>query len=331
MNPKKTVSLQEFMELVNGFRASRIILTGYELGIFSLLGSGKKHAGEIALQLNADERATERLLNALTSMGIISKDKNRFSNTEFSKKFLVNTSPAYMGGLAHIVNLWDTWDTLTETVIAGTAIFNRGEINDRNKDWLKGFIAAMHSRTKMQANTILPLLDFKNVKVMIDIGGGSGGFVFEFIRKYKKLKAVVYDLPNVVTITDKYISLEGFSESVKTVPGNYLRDELGEGYDMAFLSAVIHSNSSEENQHLMNKCHSALNKNGQIVILDYVMDETRTQPFSGAVFALNMLVGTEKGDTYTEKEITSWMKEAGFKKIRRKNTKLDSSIMIGIK
>ena len=331
MAKNKITSPLEFMEIVNNFRSSRIILTAYELGLFTLLGSGKKLASEIALQLNTDERATERLMNGLSAMGILSKKNKKFSNSEFSLKFLVKTSSSYMGGLAHVVNLWDTWDTLTEAVIAGTSIFNRGDINTRSKEWLGGFIAAMHSRTKMQAKTILPLLDFKNVKVMIDIGGGSGGFVFEFIKKNKNLKAVVYDLPNVVPITDKYISSEGFSESVKTVPGNYLYDEMGEGYDMAFLSAVIHSNSQEENKYLIQKCYSSLNKGGQIVILDYVMDETRTEPASGTIFAINMLVGTEKGDTYTEKEITGWLKEAGFRKIRRKNTKLDTDLVMGIK
>lgn len=331
MSDNKITAPPEFMEIANGFRSSRILLTAYELGLFSLIGTGKKVASEIALKLNADERATERLMNALTSMGLLVKKNRKFSNSEFSANFLVNTKPSYMGGVAHLVNLWDSWDTLTEAVIAGTAILNRGELNDRSKEWLGGFIAAMHSRTREQAKTILPLLNFNNVKIIIDIGGGSGGFMFEFIKKYKFLKAVIYDLPNVVNITDKYISLEGFTDSVKTVPGNYLNDELGEGYDMAFLSAVIHSNSAEENKKLFKKCFSSLNHKGQIVILDYVMDESRTIPGSGALFALNMLVGTQKGDTYTEKEISGWLKEAGFKKIKRKETKLDISLMIAVK
>jgi hypothetical protein len=51
----------------------------------------------------------------------------------------------------------------------------------------------------------------------------------------------------------------------------------------------------------------------------------------GAIFALNMLVGTEKGDTYTESEIKSWMKEAGLKEIRRADSTQGTSLMIGIK
>ncbi|MFH1000358.1 MAG: methyltransferase [Bacteroidota bacterium] len=187
----------------------------------------------------------------------------------------------------------------------------------------------MHSRAPHNARIIAPLLDFKNVKVLLDVGGGSGDFSFEFIRKNKNLKAVVFDLPNVTQITEKYIAMEGMEEIVKTVPGDYLTDEIGEGYDLAFLSAVIHSNSPDENKLLFKKCFNALNNKGQIVILDYIMDDKRTEPLMGALFALNMLVGTDKGDTYTEKEISSWMKEAGFKRIKKITTPLDTALMIG--
>jgi hypothetical protein len=61
------------------------------------------------------------------------------------------------------------------------------------------------------------------------------------------------------------------------------------------------------------------------------MTEDRTGPATGAIFAMNMLVGTEKGDTYTEKEIKSWMQSAGLKMIRRRDTPQGSSMMIGIK
>jgi hypothetical protein len=83
------------------------------------------------------------------------------------------------------------------------------------------------------------------------------------------------------------------------------------------LSAIIHSNSLEVNQNLLKKCFSALNKNGKIVIQDWIMNNDRTQPTSGAIFAINMLVGTEAGDCFTEKEVTEMLEIAGFKNLSR--------------
>jgi ubiquinone/menaquinone biosynthesis C-methylase UbiE len=175
------------------------------------------------------------------------------------------------------------------------------------------------------------LLKLKKVKRVIDVGGGSGAYSFVFVTARKNLKAIIFDLPNVIPITRKYIERERLSGKVDTLKGNYLIDDIGKGYDMAFLSAVIHSNSADECKHLFKKCFDALNPGGSLVVLDHVMSEDRTEPQAGAIFALNMLVGTPNGDTYTETEIKSWMKEAGFSSFKRKDTAFGTSLIIGRK
>jgi hypothetical protein len=82
---------------------------------------------------------------------------------------------------------------------------------------------------------------------------------------------------------------------------------------------------------LVKKCADALNKNGIIIISDFIMNDDRTQPVHGALFSINMLVGTISGDTYTEKEIREWFESAGLTKVERKNTSFGSDLMIGIK
>ena len=82
---------------------------------------------------------------------------------------------------------------------------------------------------------------------------------------------------------------------------------------------------------LVQKSADALNRGGQLVIMDNIMKEDRTEPFAGAVFAINMLVGTEHGDTYTENEIRSLMEEAGLKEIIRIDTVGGTNLMVGNK
>lgn len=113
--------------------------------------------------------------------------------------------------------------------------------------------------------------------------------------------------------------------------GDYLTDDFGTGYDLIFVSAVIHINSPEENDNLIRKCSNALNRGGQLVILDHFMNDERTEPLAGAIFAINMLVGTLHGDTYTETEVRNWMTQADLKNIIRKDTLQGTSLMIGIK
>ena len=61
------------------------------------------------------------------------------------------------------------------------------------------------------------------------------------------------------------------------------------------------------------------------------MKEERTEPAGGAFFALNMLVGTEKGDTYTEAEMKEWFANADVYKIEKKETTFGSGLLIGYK
>jgi 2-polyprenyl-3-methyl-5-hydroxy-6-metoxy-1,4-benzoquinol methylase len=328
---KEIDSPGEFMEIVNAFRISRIILTAHEMNLFTLLKDGALSSSVMAKAIGANERATDRLMNALVPIGLLKKSGSQFSNTDFSTRFMIKGQPAYMGNLDHVVHLWKTWSTLTEAVKAGTSVAIKQPISGRDDSWLEAFIAAMHSRAIHQAKEIAAVLDLSQTKNVLDIGGGSGAFTFEFIRENPAIRGTIFDLPNVIPITRKYITREGFSDSVSTIAGDYLKDEFGFSYDLILLSAVLHINSPEENKILLNKCAESMNHEGQIVILDHVMSDDRTMPAAGAFFALNMLVGTEKGDTYTENEIKSWLQSSGFKYIRRRDTPQGSSMMIGIK
>ena len=153
----------------------------------------------------------------------------------------------------------------------------------------------------------------------------------EFISRKPEIEATVFDLPSVVPITGEFINREGFTDRIKTCSGDYTTDELPKGFDLVFLSAVIHSNALEVNRSLIKKCYDALNMNGRIIIQDWIMNNDRTQPASGTVFSINMLVGTEAGDTFTEKEVTDMLSEAGFKNISRHEFESGLSQMVAQK
>ena len=310
MNPN---TIREF---ASSFQKSRILLTGFELDIFTNLDEKGTTNHQVAQQLHLDEHACERLLNALVSLGFLTKKGHLFYNTEDSFAYLSKKGPEYLGGLMHTNHLWYTWSNLTLVVKTGKSA-NPSGFNARGENWLFSFISAMHDRAKRQAPLQVANIDLSEINSVLDIGGGSGAFSMEFVSRKPEIEATVFDLPNVVPITQKFIEKEGFSNRIKTHTGDYTKDELPKGFDLVFLSAIIHSNSLDTNQELIIKCYKALNKNGKIVIQDWIMNNDRTQPAPGAVFAINMLVGTESGDCFTEHEVTDMLTVAGFKNISR--------------
>ena len=305
MDPK------EIREIAVGFQRSRILLTAYELDIFTFIGKNRYSSETVSNVLNLNNKAVEKLLNALVAIKLLAKEKEYFSNTKESFIFLSKDSPAYMAGLMHTNHLWNTWSHLTDVVKTGI-VAHREEINERGEKWLEAFIHAMHDRGKKQAPAQIANIDLQNVGSVLDVGGGSGCYSMEFINRKPGLKAAIFDLPNVIPISKRIVEKENFTGKIEYYSGDYKTEELPKGFDLVFLSAIIHSNPPEINQELVKKCYRALNVNGRIVIQDWIMNDAKTEPVQGAVFSINMLVGVEGGDCYSESEVSSWMKNAGF-------------------
>ena len=144
MNPN---TIREF---ASGFQKSRILLSGFELDIFTNIDASGTSNNQVAEKLHLDEHACDRLLNALVSLGFLIKQNQKFFNTDESYTFLSKKSPEYMGGLMHTNHLWNTWSNLTKVVKSGNSA-NPTEINKRGEEWLFPFINAMHDRAIKQA------------------------------------------------------------------------------------------------------------------------------------------------------------------------------------
>lgn len=313
----------EIRQMIVGFQKSRILLTAYELDVFTFIGEDSFDVDSIAKELSLDKDALEKLLNALTALNFLNKADGKFSNTDDSKNYLSKASDEYMSGLMHTNHLWHTWTHLTDVVKTGKAAHDEA-INDRGEEWLEAFINAMHYRGMIQAPSQIKDIDLEDVNSVLDIGGGSGCFCMAFLKRKPEMKATVFDLPNVVPISKRIIDKEGFTGKIDHSTGNYIDDELPKGYDMVFMSAIIHSNSYEINKELVKKSYDALNPGGKIVIQDWIMNNDKTEPMQGAMFSINMLVGVEGGDCYSEEEVGGWMKDAGFSSISK--VTLDGSL-----
>ena len=324
-------TVDSIRDIATAFQKSRILLTAYELGLFGALGKQSLISREVAAKLGTDARATDRLMNALVAMGLLEKEDGKFQNVPVGVKFLDPSSPDYLPGLMHTVHLWDTWSTLTGAVRSGTAVPPPERRQADAGTWTSAFIAAMNDRAHKQAPIAASLAGVRKGMRVLDVGGGSGAFAAAFVRVAEGVTATIFDLPQVIPLTRKYVESAGLSDRIDFAAGDYMTDALPSGYDIVFLSAIIHSNSPDDNRTLIDKCARSLNPGGQVIVQDYIMDESRTRPAGGAFFALNMLVGTREGDTFTESEVREWMKAAGLPEITKRETPWGAAQMVGRK
>ena len=320
--------------LAGGYAEAQAIQAAVELGVFDALLTSRD-AGGAARAIGADPRATELLLDALVSIGLLEKKGSVYSLNDTSSMYLVRRSPKYLGGMILFdASAWNSWGRLAETVRSGKPARAPDMYQNRPEE-TERFIAAMDSlvRARGDAEVVLQHLDLKSVQKLLDVGSGPATYPIEFCRRYPELRATVFDLPATLSVTERFVREAGLAERIKLIAGDYRSDAIPGRYEVAFLSNIIHGEPAEENARLMAKLHGALVESGRVVIKDHILNDAHTHPASGAVFALLMLLTNERGKCYSYVEVKGWLEAAGFKDIQEipLPPPLTSSLVVGSK
>ncbi len=305
--------MEEYAALIEqtfAFMKSRVIITASELDLFTALDEKPATVEELASIHRLDPRATTRVLDCLITMDLLRKEGKIYRTTK-AGAFLSSCHPqTILPMILHMGHLWKTWSQLTETVREGTG--PKRDAEGRDEASMAAFIGAMHSIGQGLSIELSRGYDLHRFTNMLDVGGASGTYTIAFLRENPHMKATIFDLEPVIPLARKRIESERLTERVSFVDGNFYIDDLPEGYDLVLLSAIIHQNSDDENRDLYGKAFRALVPVGTILIRDHIMNDARTKPPAGAMFAINMLVNTTGGDTYTMKEVKDTLEETGF-------------------
>lgn len=320
---------ESVQEIMRGFMPSRALLTALELDIFSAVGNGDS-AQQVAHKIGTDARATEMLLNALVSLGMLMKRDGAFCNTPLTARFLSAGSPDNMQpGLLHQVHLWHSWSTLTDCVRTGGTV-SKPAAGERDEQSTRDFIAAMDRNARERAPQVVGAVG-NGFKRMLDLGGGSAAYSIAFAKANPSLRVDVLDQTAVLPLTKEYIRRAGLEERIETRAGDLRTGSFGQGYDLVLLSAIAHMFSPDENRDLLRRAYDSLVPNGRLVLSDFILEADKTRPAFAALFSLNMLVNTAAGASYSEPEYDSWLREAGFRETRRIRLPGPANLMIATK
>ena len=300
-------SQETLLGMGRAFMESRVLLTGAELDLFTLAAAKPLSAEQMAGRIGADLRALTIVLDALAAMGLLIKENGTYQTSPSAVRMLSADSPAsILPMIRHSADLWDRWGQLTHRV---------AEPREKEKS-MRAFIGAMEVVGQTLAPRIVSLVGISDARRLLDVGGASGTYTIAFLEAEPQMRATLFDLPPVIDIARERLGAAGMLDRVTLVAGDYRKDPLPAGHDLAFVSAIIHQNSPAENMTMFRKIFAALEPGGRIVVRDHILSPDRTHPRSGALFAVNMLVGTEGGNSYTETEIRDALEQAGFTGVR---------------
>ncbi len=300
--------------LASGHVEARIIQVAVAMKLFDALDGGGCSASSLALSLATDVRATELLLNALVSFGLLDKHDQFFTLNDVSTEYLVTSSPKYYGHMILFdASLWGSWGELEQAVRRGAPV-RTPDMYQGDRRETERFILGMDSLVKARgdAEVVADNMNISGVQEMLDLGPGPASYAIQWCMKFAQLRATLFDLPETLKMTDKFVKEAGVGNQIQLIKGDYRHDPIPGTYQMIFLSNIIHSEGEEENRRLMSKLYTCLDAGGRIVIKDHILDSARTGPPVGAAFALLMLLTTELGRCYSSEEVQGWLQAAGF-------------------
>jgi acetylserotonin N-methyltransferase len=323
------------------------IVAADEAGVFGSLDEEPATIVELALRLDYDDRATGILLRLLASLGLVTQRLGRFQLTDEARVYLVRSSPFYWGHMMRVgVSEWHRSTLLSKLRQTGSdlaaspegppQISGEGRVSD---NWAAGSVsleqarevaARMHSHSLPAAIGAARNYDFKAVRRVLDVGGGSGCFMVAMAQEHPHLRCTIMELPAMCEVAESYIKAGDVADRVDTTAVDMFRRPWPQGYDAVFFSNIWHDWNFQTCRWLASRSFEALPSGGRIMLHEMLLDDDGTGPATTASFSMLMLLATQ-GQQFTFGELKTILEGAGFTRIETTPTYGYYSITTGYK
>ena len=321
MNSKKAVPTPErLMQLSWGYAPPLIIEAAVKHHLFDLLDTTPSTAEELAKRADVPVRGVKAVCDALVGLDLLAVKGGRYQVTPESAQFLVSYKPGYHGEFfKHIsTQLIPGWLALAEIVRTGKPLV-KANSKKAGVKFFSQFVEAIFPLSYAAARTLgehLRIPQTKQPVRVLDLAAGSGVWGIALAEQSPLVQITAVDWPPVLAVTEKVARRHGVAKRLTKVPGDLLEVAFGSEHQVAILGHILHSEGRERSRQLLKKTFEALAPGGTIAIMEFLVADDRTGPPTGLIFAVNMIVHTESGNTFSFEEISEWLREAGFLKPR---------------
>lgn len=310
------MSPETLLPIAMSFTPYFLLKAALELDVFTLLSGGAAEAAEVAGRAGAQPRSMAMLLDALVGLELLTKRGTAYELAPTARQCLVKTSPDYMGGMLSMDRMLESWSHLADCVRQGGGSMHV-DVQKEAEQFFPVLISGLHVAHRRQAAQLAGEMSMGHMGLrVLDIACGSGVWGIAFAAADPACIVTAQDFPGVLDHTKRYVERHHVKHQFRYLPGNLESVDFGEGaFDVAILGHIVHSEGIEASRALFRRLHRALAPGGRIVILDMIPNDERTGPPFPLLFALNMLLHTSCGGTYTLAEYKGWLTEAGFSKV----------------
>jgi len=325
-------------QMVIGKWISQAVGTVIEIGVPDQLAKGARQCSHIAREAGVSEDGLYRLLRALASVGLFTESGDRRFKLTAMGQLLRSDHPESLAGFARFTAhdvTWRPWGELAYSVKTGLPAFDHVfnmpifEHFSRNPEVAAVFDAAMTSISAMEARAASDAYDFKGINVLMDVAGGHGLLLATVLRRHKRMRGVLFDLPHVAAGATATFTRAGITGRVQIESGDFFK-ELPPGADAIIMKHILHDWDDDSATRILQACHRALGARGKVLIVDPVVPSGST-PHYGKLLDLEMLVLTPRGRERTKAEFARLFRGAGFRLSRVIATQSPLSVVEAVK
>jgi acetylserotonin N-methyltransferase len=317
------------IELIEAFRRSKAMFAAVSLGVFDILEHKSGDVAVLADELRVQAEPLERLLDACVGLSLLRRRGASYENEPVASTYLCRASAQTLTGYILYSNdvLFRLWNHLDDAVREGTPRWKQafgieGSIFDhffRSEEAKQTFVQGMHGLGILSSPKVVAAFDLSRFRRMVDLGGATGHLAIAACERHPDLRAVIFDLPQVIEMARSYASRSPrASQRVEVMAGDFFSDELPEA-DLFAMGRILHDWPEDKIRALLVKVYRRLSAGGAILVAEKLLDEDKRGPISAHLQSLNMLMCTQ-GKERTLGEYRRLLEDAGFQNVQGRIT-----------
>ena len=279
------------IELIEAFRRSKAMFAAVSLGVFDLLERAPGDSTTLAVELRVEAEPLERLLDACVGLKLLRRSGACYENERVASTYLCRSSERALTGYILYSNdvLFRLWTHLEDAIREGTPRWKQvfgtdGAIFDhffRTQEAKQTFLQGMHGLGVLSSPRVVEAFDLSRFRRMVDLGGGTGHLAIAACERYPDLRAVVFDLPQVIEAARTHARESAVAhQRVEVMAGDFFRDRLPEA-DLFAMGRILHDWPEDKVHGLLSKIYRRLSAGGGILLAEKLLHDDKTGPIIG--------------------------------------------------
>lgn len=310
------IDTTRLQRISRAYTETAVFYTALDLDVFSHVAAGADDLPALARAIGISALNAERLVTVLLAMKLLERREGRLVNAPDAARFLVRGQPHYVGDWMTFTRAdIPKWFRLTEILTDPAPPTRLGMYADLTVESARAYHAATYGIGMGAGRRFCRTVDLATRRKLLDLGGGSGAYSINAVRHFPQLRAVVLDLPPVVTVTREYLQAHGVADRVDAVAGDFTVSAFPTDCDVAVMASNLPIYAPDVIGEVVAKVYRALLPGGEFHLIGEMLDADGNGPLDPALWGMYEAVCGTSGRAHTVTQCIDYLRAAGFERV----------------